>query len=98
MTEVGKYGKEIGVMRARDIKRIPAEPERATPKRGAKRAELKPYGISYRYNDYYGFLRFRKPHHKWFKTKSARDQSIACMRREEHGGRPFYGELTVIDP
>lgn len=97
MSEMGKAAKRMGYTNPNDIRRSPAMPDKATPAK-VKSHPTKQYGIAFRYNPSLSWLKFRRPHHKWFKTKTARDQSLACMRREEHGGRPFYADLEVIDP
>lgn len=98
MSEIGKYGKGIGVLHPSDVRRLPAMPDKATPGRH-KKPEPKPFGISYRYSWRLSFFKQdSRPFHKWFKTRTARDQSLAHMRREKHGGEFFYRDLTEIDP
>jgi hypothetical protein len=98
MSEVGKAAKHMGLTHPRDLKRVITDaPERATPAR--KEAHpTKQYGIEYKYAPSLRFFKNYRPFHKWFKTKSARDQSVAHMRREQHGGHDFYVILRVIDP
>lgn len=96
MSAMGKSAKHMGLENPNDIRRAPAMPDKATPAKSLKRA-TKPYGYSFEYESKW-FRRKGRPTFVWFKTKSGRDQSIAKMRREANAGRPFYINVTEIDP
>lgn len=92
MLAVGKEGKRLGRQHPRELKRLPAEPEKATPARKAKKI-VKQFGYSYKFlakswNRIFG----SKAQEQWFATKKARDQSFASMQRH-----PYYTGFVKLE-
>jgi hypothetical protein len=101
MSEVGKYGKSIGVPHPRDVRRAPALPDRATPAMSVKHVVPKPWGYSYRFAHPWRIGKSR-PILAWFKTEAARDQSLQRLIRKNETAtslyRAMYSDIRTINP
>ena len=80
MSEVGKYGKEIGAPRARDLRKTDPVPERATPARKTTPRALKRFGYSVDYRSFFYRNKWETVT-RWYKNETARDQAMAAEIR-----------------
>lgn len=95
MSEMGKSAKRLGHVNPNDLRRAPAMPDRAMDKKPRRKVD-KPWGYKYWTNPRWMFG--QRQGFAWFKTETARDQSMKKLMRENSGEDPFYTFIRPIDP
>ena len=95
--ELGKHGKLTGQKHPRDLRRTDPEPPRATPKAKQKRKAPKLFAFSYEYRHLWWKPKHAKwvREYKWFKTETARDQSMRAFERSTANSRDTYRDIRA---
>ncbi len=97
----GKHSKYLGQIRPGTARRLPAEPDRATPAASGKRSS-KPFGFSVECSDWPGTRYFAswegdgwkwggKRWTQWYASEKARNQAATAFKRNHH-----FGELAGL--
>lgn len=96
MSEMGKAAKHMGHVHPSDLRRAPAMPDKPTPAKGHHKPERKLFGYSFQWHS--RWRGERKTLKRWFKTETARNQSLAKILSENEGEHAYYQNITALNP
>lgn len=110
--DVGKGAKYVGRMHYRHVRKLDAQPERATPLAAKKPKAPKNFGFEYQGRDFIwkklpngnsisdGFTEFRwETYFSWYATARQRDQAMQAWKHQHSSDhrREYYGEVRPIE-
>lgn len=96
MSEMGKSAKRMGHVNPNDLRRSPAMPDRPTPAKGSHKPARAQFGVSYQYELKWCKKSRTNVYYKWFRTATARDQSLASMIRHNEKFT-FYKNIKPVE-